>query len=191
MSTVALRRPAARPGLSGVAAGRCAEVSWRRLGRAAGLMATGAVLAAAAVWAVWFRPPYLGGTTSIVLVSGNSMEPGMSTGDLVVVRRAGGYRPGDVVAYRIPRGQPGTGALVIHRIIGGGEREGYLTQGDNRTFWDVWRPRPDDVLGKVWLHVPAMGRWLAVAGKPPVAGAAAGILAFLTVAAGPRRRPGA
>jgi signal peptidase len=76
-----------------------------------------AILAAGLCALVWPRP--LGGQVSYVMVSGTSMQPKLHTDDLVVVRRRPhGYTKGDVIAYRIPAGEPGAGAQVIHRVIG-------------------------------------------------------------------------
>lgn len=109
-------------------------------------------LTAALAALVWPQP--LGGEVAYAKVSGESMEPGLHTGDLVAVRRASGYDVGDVIAYRIPKGGPGAGAVVIHRVTGGDGERGYTTQGDNRDSVDRWTPRDEDVLGRRWLLVP-------------------------------------
>jgi signal peptidase I len=54
---------------------------------------------AALVAAAWFLPASVGATASYVVTHGISMEPGFHAGDLAVVRKAGNYRVGDVVAY--------------------------------------------------------------------------------------------
>jgi len=105
-------------------------------------------------WAQYLRPQSLGGNTGYVLVSGASMEPRYHTGDLVVVERKAVYRPGDVIAYRVPKGDPMAGAQVIHRIIGGDARHGFVVRGDNRTAPDVWRPKPRDIVGAKALRLP-------------------------------------
>jgi hypothetical protein len=46
------------------------------------------------------------------------------------------------------------GAQVIHRIIGGDAKHGFIVQGDNRTAPDVWRPRPRDIVGAKALRIP-------------------------------------
>ena len=40
-----------------------------------------------------------------------SMEPSLKNGDLVLALKNTSYAAGDVVAYRIPEGEPGAGAL--------------------------------------------------------------------------------
>ena len=34
-------------------------------------------------------------------------------------------------------------------------------QGDNRTAPDIWRPKPKDVVGSAWVHVPRLGKAVA------------------------------
>ncbi len=94
------------------------------------------------------------------------MEPTLVDGDLAVVRRAESYRPGDVVAFRIPQSE--SGGLVIHRIVGGSADEGFLTRGDNGSGDDPWRPRPEDIVGGVWFTVPGAGAYLANLRNPLV-----------------------
>jgi signal peptidase I len=105
-------------------------------------------------WAHFLRPTSLGGSAAYVLVSGQSMEPRYHTGDLVLVRRHASYHVGEVIAYRVPKGDPMAGAQVIHRIIGGDGRRGFLVQGDNRTQPDIWRPRTGDIVGAKALRIP-------------------------------------
>lgn len=111
-----------------------------------------------AVWFAELRPQALGGPAAYLTVAGASMEPTMHGGDLVVVRRREAYRTGDVVAFRIPEGQPAAGRVVIHRIVGGNAREGFRMKGDNRQTQDAWRPRAGDVMGTPALHVAGVGR---------------------------------
>jgi len=130
--------------------------------------------------ACWFLlPEPLGGATGYLQVSGTSMEPGMHGGDLALTRRRAAYVPGDVVAFRVPEGDVGEGAVVIHRITGGSARAGFVTRGDNRDADDPWRPRQEDVVGKLWVHVPGAGRWLATMRRPPVLAALAAALTLV------------
>jgi signal peptidase len=109
-----------------------------------------------------FAPIPLAGQAAYVIVDGNSMEPGMRRGDLAVVRRAELYQVGDVATYRHPTIGP-----VIHRIIGrDGER--FIFQGDNNSWADSYRPRADELIGKLWLHVPRAGSTLKALRTPPV-----------------------
>jgi signal peptidase I len=152
-----------------------------------GLLATIALIA---FWALFLRPTFLGGPATYVIVSGQSMEPTLHTGDLVFALKNSSYRSGDVIAYRIPKGDSGAGAMVIHRVIGGSAREGYITQGDNREGRDQWRPKPHDVLGTMAVSVPRVGLALAFMRTPLGIAMLAGLATFFFVAAGRGRRRG-
>jgi signal peptidase len=122
--------------------------------RLAGLALFVAVVAA---WTIFLRPGFLGGPATYVIVAGPSMEPKLHSGDLVLTLRQRTYRRGDVIAYRIMKNKAGAGALIIHRIVGGSARDGYVTQGDNRDYRDPWHPKPGDIAGRMELHVPQLG----------------------------------
>jgi len=155
--------------------------------RPARLALTGATVALVVAWVLLLRPQLLGGPAAYVIVSGHSMEPALQTGDLVLALESSSYRVGDVIAFRIPKGDPGAGALVIHRITGGSARTGYVTRGDNRDGPDEWRPKPADVLGKRVLAVPRVGLLLGWVQTPLGLAIAAGLAAFLFVGAGSKR----
>ena len=122
-----------------------------RVLNAAGLAIT---IAAVVFWAMFLRPQSLGGPAAYVLVSGKSMLPRYHTGDLVLVERQSHYHVGQVIAYRVPKGDAMAGAQVIHRIIGGDAKHGFVVQGDNRTAPDVWRPKPADIVGAKAMRFP-------------------------------------
>jgi signal peptidase len=142
--------------------------------------ALGLALAIALVgaWFVVLRPTSLGGPASYVFVSGVSMLPTLESGDLVVLHEAESYGAGDVIAFRVPDGQPGAGALVIHRIVGGSAADGFTMRGDNKRVVDEWRPRSHDIAGRLTLRLPGMGTALAWLKQP---GVLAPLLAGLTV----------
>jgi signal peptidase len=123
----------------------------RRANRAASLAV---VVLALVFWALFLCPQSLHGRAGYVLVSGRSMLPRYHTGDLVLVERKSSYHVGEVIAYRVPKGDPMAGAQVIHRIVGGDATHGFLVQGDNRTAPDVWRPKPSDIVGAKALRIP-------------------------------------
>lgn len=52
---------------------------------------------------------------------------------------------------------PAAGNLVIHRIVGGTPKTGFVTQGDNRDAVDSWHPRPADIIGTKSFLVPGVG----------------------------------
>jgi signal peptidase len=144
-----------------------------------GLRASGWLLLVALLALVaWSWPQSLGGHTSYVRVDGHSMDPTFSNGDLAVVRRQASYRVGDAVAYQIPAGEFGAGAIVIHRLIGGDGETGYVTQGDNKPLKDEWRPRTEDIVGLVRYDIPGAGAKVAQLTQPVYLG---GLIAGLTV----------
>jgi signal peptidase I len=105
-------------------------------------------------WMQYLRPQSLGGNAGYVLVSGQSMEPRYHTGDLVLVEKQHAYHAGQLIAYRVPKGDPMAGAQVIHRIVGGDAKHGFIVRGDNRTAPDLWRPKPQDIVGSKALRFP-------------------------------------
>lgn len=130
---------------------------------ALGVAALGLVLVA------W--PQSLGGRIGYVRVDGWSMNPTLHNGDLAVVQRQSAYRVGQAVAYRIPSDEFGGGAIVIHRLVGGDGKRGFVTRGDNRTIDDPWHPRTSNVVGLIRFDVPGAGSWFATASKPVWIGA--------------------
>lgn len=145
------------------------------------------VLLAAPAALLW--PQALGGSVEYLVVSGESMEPGMHTGDLVLVRRSRSYDIGDAIAYRVREGAAGAGSVVIHRIVGGNADDGFVTQGDNRRQTDLWRPYPEEILGERWVLLAGAGQVVALLRVPLVlaAVAAGGAVVMLLL---PGRRAG-
>lgn len=145
-------------------------ISWHNAG-------TLVVLLLMAGWFFTARPAFLGGPASYITISGVSMEPTLSSGDLVIVREQDSYEAGDIIAFRIPAGEAGAGLNVVHRIVGGSGDVGYDTQGDNRGSLDPWHPKNEDVIGKRWVDVPFSGRVLTTLRDPLLVGILAGVLA--------------
>ena len=113
-----------------------------------------ALLAAVLVLWVAFAPWQLGGPAAYVIVNGNSMEPTLLKGDLVILRRAPAYQVGDIITYKYPEIGP-----VIHRIV---DREGdtFILQGDHNSWTDGYQPIRSEILGKYWFHLPRAGKFL-------------------------------
>ena len=118
------------------------------------LGATALGLACVIVW-LSFAPRQVGGPVSYVVTSGISMEPMLHAGDLAVVRERDSYRVGDVVAFY----NKDLKRVVLHRIL---KREGdlYVFKGDNNDFIDSYRPSREDLIGELWIQVPAAGKVL-------------------------------
>ena len=137
------------------------ESAWQRTLGVRRLVLDLAVVALIALLGYTFWPAPLGGSTSYVIVKGTSMEPKFHTGDLAFVREQDRYKVGDIVAYRIPKGSPAAGNMVIHRIVGF-HHGGYLMKGDNRDTPDGWNPTAHDVVGRyrMLLPLPGMQFWV-------------------------------
>ena len=146
---------------------------------------------ALAGWFFVLRPTSLGGPASYLWVSGVSMLPTLETGDFVITQQQDAYAVGDVLAYRVPAGDPGAGAIVIHRLKGGSAVDGFTMQGDNKQLPDEWHPRQGDVVGRMWVAIPGAGKYLQVLRSPTVfAPLVAGTVVFLILLGGdskPRR----
>jgi signal peptidase I len=140
-----------------------------------GLLAAG-VLAAAFVW---LAPPQLGGSTIFSATVGNSMEPMFHKGDLALVRPASSYAVGDIVLYE----SPVLHRPVLHRIlvIQGAH---YYFKGDNNAFVDPGYVTRDELLGKLWIHLPRVGVGLSFIGKPAHAGGLAGLAILVLLLGG-------
>jgi signal peptidase len=156
----------------------------QRLRRLVGL---GLTVAAVAVWVVALRPQALGGPSLYIVIRGTSMLPTYQNGDLVVVESAAAYGVGDVVAYRVPKGEIGEGHLVVHRIIGGDGAAGFTVQGDNNEAGDPWSPRAGDIAGRARWLVPGLGRIIAFIHQPVIAaGLASALMVTFLLARSPR-----
>ena len=182
--------------MPGTTAGEIAGVGWvfspprphrHRSGpRLIGLVAWALTFLAVGAWTVFLRPQLLGGPATYVLVSGTSMEPTLHNGDIVVVRRHESYRIGQIVAFRVPRGEVGAGAIVIHRITGGAALGGYELEGDNRETPDLWHPHATDIVGAKWLRILGGGRVFTFLRSPLGVAIVAGLLAFLIMVTAPQ-----
>jgi signal peptidase len=111
--------------------------------------------------AVFLWPERLGGSTSMVVVRGTSMEPGYHVNDVVIARKGGTAAIGDIVVFEIPGNGVGAGMLVVHRLIGVRDDGTYVTQGDNRDTPDSFPIEDRHIKGEPILLIPKAG-WLVV-----------------------------
>jgi signal peptidase I len=146
-----------------------------RLNRRRLALAMGGVLAGAVAWLL-FAPTPLGGQLSYVVVHGGSMAPGLADGDLAVVRRADAYEPGDAVAYESTELE----RVVLHRVVRS-EQGRLALKGDANNWVDPGRPTDDDVLGRLWFSVPAVGTAVEWLGEPLHAAVLCGLLVLACV----------
>lgn len=155
------------------------------------IVALSGLAALAAVGALWFffAPTQLGGRVDYAVIYGTSMEPSLHRGDLAVLRARPSYSVGEVVGYK----NGDLKRVVLHRIIG---RHGsrFVFKGDNNQFVDSFEPASNQVVGRLWLRVPAVGNvllWLHTPRNSIVVGALAALLLAgggLGAGAGTRRR---
>lgn len=121
-----------------------------------------------------FAPSQLGGPLTYVIVNGISMEPKYHLGDLVLVRKEAVYGPGDAVVYS----DPNMGQFVFHRIIGL-ELDRFILQGDNNGWLDSYHPAQNEIVGKLWLHIPKFGKVIEWVRMPIHAALMAGLFGVL------------
>lgn len=139
----------------------------------------GVSLTVVILWLVLLRPQALGGPAAYLVIRGDSMLPTYESGDLLILHAASDHRVGDIVAYRVPKGEFGEGHLVVHRIVGGDAAAGFVLEGDNNPAPDPWQPQPVDIVGRPWVALPRLGAVVAWARQPIILGALA---ASMTVA---------
>jgi len=104
---------------------------------------------------VLFAPTHFGGKAAYVVLSGNSMQPEFALGDLVITHKQANYAIGDALAYQHP-----TIGYVFHRIVNKDDEGNFILQGDNNGWEDSYHPSEDDIIGKLWWHLPKLGKKL-------------------------------
>ena len=94
-----------------------------------------------------------------VCVEGDSMLPGLRTGDWLLVRRAATIRPGDVVVARLPADES---RLIVKRAAWLTD-DGWWLESDNqrapgrRDSWDFGPLPPGLLVGRVVLRYWPIG----------------------------------
>ncbi len=129
---------------------------------------------AAALWAA-FAPLQMGGSAAYIIVNGVSMEPNFRLGDLIIVSPSSQYNIGDAVVYR---NQGMGGKNVFHRIIEVNAGR-YILQGDNNSWVDSYQPAKEEIIGKLWFHIPRGGKALERARTPIGMAVSVSVLGFL------------
>jgi signal peptidase I len=141
--------------------------------RRAGRLASGAVLAVAAIAALLVLAPALIGWERYAIVSG-SMSGTYDRGSLVLAEVVPVYdlEVGDVITYRPPRGA-GPDHLITHRIASiGRDANGsriYRTKGDANAVADPWTFRlGGPTQARVRAGIPYAGHMLTALDRPRV-----------------------
>jgi signal peptidase I len=149
--------------------------------RSALLTAVFVTVLAASWW--YLAPTRVGGSTTYVVTHGISMEPRFHSGDLALVRPAGQYKVGEVVAYHSSL----LHLVVLHRIVA--IRNGrYTFKGDNNNFLDPVHPRRSELIGRLWVHVRGGGSILARIHNPIVVAVGCGLLGLFLLWGGDQKR---
>jgi signal peptidase I len=102
---------------------------------------------------VFLAPTKIGGQASYVIIQGHSMEPKFHSGDLALVRKASSYNVGDIVTYW----NDSMAAYTIHRIIDI-KQDRFILKGDNNSWIDPVYPSQEEIIGKLWIHLPKLGK---------------------------------
>ena len=115
---------------------------------------------------------YSGNFLPLRLVNGDSMEPALFSGDIVLLRGTpfSEINTGDIVAYRVPdAAEAASGsATILHRVEKTAARNGQrvlITKGDNSST-DPWPVTADQVQGKQTLRIPALGKPVVMLTSP-------------------------
>lgn len=134
------------------------SVARRIAGWIGGLVVLAAVALAVSITVV---PAVVGGRTLTVL--SGSMSPTIPAGSVVVTKpvEPASLRVGDVITFST-RGPDALGSLhrVTHRIVavnGTAGEKSFTTRGDANDVVDAYPVTADDVIGKVWFHLPWLG----------------------------------
>ena len=112
-----------------------------------------------------FRIPMFPLDTRAVL--SGSMEPAISTGSVVFIYPRASYNEGDIITFRRKDSSlelPITHRVVVKENVDGGVA--YQTKGDANEYIDGGVVSPDEVYGKVFFHIPFIGRLLDLVKTP-------------------------
>ncbi len=126
-----------------------------------------------------FAPGQFGGQAAYVIVNGISMEPGFKRGDLVILHQTTTYQIGDIATYQHPEVGP-----IIHRIIDQ-DKDHFILKGDNNSWTDSYHPLPSEMIGKLWLHIPFVGKIIEQFRTPWVMALLAATIGLVFMAGGP------
>ena len=121
----------------------------------ANILGTILVILLVAIAVFVFLSPRLGWRVDTVL--SGSMEPHLRVGGVVVTQpvETAGIGTGDIITFRSPL----NGKLTSHRVIDvvNGESRGFRTKGDANEDADPFTITEEQLVGKVFLHIPYFG----------------------------------
>lgn len=131
-------------------------------------VAVAAVVTVATALALAIALPLAFGARPYTVLTG-SMEPTISTGDVVVDERISplSAQVGDVVTFRDPEDQS---RQITHRVVKirrAGSHLWFVTRGDANNTFERWRIAVDGHLGRVLYTIPMVG-YAAVLTRTPL-----------------------
>jgi len=142
------------------------------------------ILIGLTMWLV-FAPTSLGGSVTYSITDGISMKPMLHKDDLAVIRTESNYYVGEVVLYQ----SQVIDKPVLHRIILI-QNGNYFFKGDNNGFVDPGYATRNELIGKLWFHIPHAGGVLGWFGTPMHAALLAGTAAMVVVLTGAKTSTG-
>lgn len=108
----------------------------------------------------------IAGNYKIMTVLSGSMEPGIKTGSVVVVKPSDNYKIGDIITF----GEMSkTKTPITHRIYEmkvEGSEPVYITKGDANNAPDQKEIAGKEIIGKVLFDIPYIGYAVDAAKKP-------------------------
>lgn len=95
------------------------------------------------------------------IVTTDSMQPSINAGDIVIVKngKKDKIRQGDVITFNQ------NDEVITHRVIKNITEESnveYITKGDNNNTEDIFKVKYDDVIGKVIITIPYLGKIISI-----------------------------
>lgn len=95
------------------------------------------------------------------IVTTDSMQPSINEGDIVIVKngKKDKIRQGDVITFNQ------NDEVITHRVIKNITEESnveYITKGDNNNTEDTFKVKYDDVIGKVIITIPYLGKIISI-----------------------------
>ena len=116
----------------------------------------------AAIILLAFSALSFSGNVKARIVLTGSMEPAISTGDVIITTPITHKVPkvNDVIAYQAKRFNGENVAVFSHRIIGGDIENGFIMKGDANKSPDPQKPKGEDILGVVFFVIPFIGKLL-------------------------------
>ena len=104
--------------------------------------------------------PSVFGFTRTVVMSG-SMEPTIPVGSMAITMKQDTYEVGDVIMYW----NSDYNLYILHRIVED-TPNGFITQGDANAHPDSQFVKHDQIVGKCIFFSAALGKFMALLGRP-------------------------